>query len=724
MQLKTISIKDYLNNKGIEYKEANGELIADCLFCNKTKHLYFSAETGQYDCKVCGAQGNIVTLSKHLGDKISDIAQDKQEVLTPKTTKRTQIDESLVNSCHQTLPANIRAYLVARGINNELIDKYKLGWGRFYGKQWITIPIKDSEGDYSFFKLRQDPAQGNDKITYPKGIEAQIYDWEELNNNQESIMICEGEGDRLALLSQGIPAITSTHGAMTFKQEWVDKISTKYKKIYICFDNDEAGQKGAIRVAKMLENSDCEVYIITLPDEVGPGGDITDYLTKLNGNIDDLFYKYAKEYPEKIDCSQFDILSSETLIEILGLTIKKDETNKLIAFLCELSAYTESSQLNISFNAPSSTGKSYIPTEVAQLFPPEDILEIGYCSPTAFFHDAGEFNKEINGYLVDLSRKIMIFLDQPHTLLLQHLRPLLSHDKKEISIKITDKSQKNGLKTKNIFLRGFPAVVFCTAGLKIDEQETTRFLLLSPETNSEKVREAINQKIKKETNGELYRSILESDPGRIMLKERIKAIKQAKVKEIKIGSPEKITEAFFTKNKILKPRNQRDIGRIISLIKAFALLNLWFREKVGSTIIANEDDIKQAFLVWDSISESQELNLPPFIYQIYKEVILPAWENKGYKGLSRKEISKEHLRIYGRILADWVLRQQIIPMLENSGLISQEADLNDKRKILICPINNSENNNIENHGELGGGVDIPENNSELGGGVNFNDSLF
>jgi len=159
---------------------------------------------------------------------------------------------------------------------------------------------------------------------------------------------------------------------------------------------------------------------------------------------------------DSIDVSQFKPLSSQELLEILGLTIKKDEQNKLITFLCELSAYTESSQFNISFNAPSSTGKSYIPTEIAQLFPPEDVIEIGYCSPTAFFHDVGKYSEKHGGYVVDLSRKILIFLDQPHTLLLQHLRPILSHDKKEIRMKITDKSHRYGLKTKNILLVGLP----------------------------------------------------------------------------------------------------------------------------------------------------------------------------------------------------------------------------------------------------------------------------
>jgi len=423
-----------------------------------------------------------------------------------------------------------------------------------------------------------------------------------------------------------------------------------------------------------------------------------------------------KTIPEKIDTSQFKLISSQELIEILGLTIKKDEENKLITFLCQLSAYTEDSQFNISFNAPSSTGKSYIPTEIARLFPEKDIIEIGYCSPTAFFHDIGEYQKERKGYIVDLSRKVLIFLDQPHTQLLERLRPLLSHDKKEISLKITDKTQKYGLKTKNVLLKGYPAVIFCTAGLKIDEQEATRFLLLSPETNQEKIREAIHEKIKKETDANAYQEWLDSKPERKTLKERIKAIDQENIKEIKIASPEKIEERFFKKNKMLKPRHSRDIGRLISLIKSFALLNLWFRERDGSTIIANDEDIEGAFKIWDAISESQELNLPPYIYHLYHEVILTAWNGKnknraedfeeitGELGLTRQDIIQKHYQVYGRFIADWQLRQQIIPMLETAGLIMQEQDPSDKRKMLIYPTASFIISKRQNNSELSGGV--------------------
>ena len=431
-----------------------------------------------------------------------------------------------------------------------------------------------------------------------------------------------------------------------------------------------------------------------------------------------------------VDTSQFKLLSSQELISILGLTIKKDEENKLITFLCELSAFTEGSQFNISFNAPSSTGKSYIPTEIARLFPEEDVIEIGYCSPTAFFHDIGEYIKEKGGYLVDLSRKILIFLDQPHTQLLERLRPLLSHDKKEISVKITDKTQKFGMKTKNVLLKGYPSVIFCTAGLRIDEQEATRFLLLSPEVNHEKIRQGILESIKKEADAESYKSWLDENPERKLLKERIRAIKLEGIREIRIANYQKVVERFFSEHKVLKPRHQRDIKRLTSLIKSFALINLWWREKSGTTITANEDDIEQAFKIWDAISVSQELNLPPYIYNLYQEVILKAWNDKnsnrsegfaeitGALGLSRQELLQKHFEVYGRMLDTNQLRQQILPMLETAGLIVQEADPSDKRKMLIYPTALSTISPDQKNSGNGGGVSTSEEkNSEMRGGV-------
>ncbi len=198
-----MTIKEYLDGRGIEFKESNGELVTKCLFnsCdNDSKgteaHLYFDANTGQYNCKKCGTSGNLATLQKHFGEMPGSIP-------TPfKIERGPKFDPGLVYKCQEGMAEPIRKYLNSRGITDEIIDKYKLGYGKFYGKQWITIPIADKEGNYIFFKLRQDPGQGSDKITYPKGIEAQIYGWETLQETPDKLIVCEGEFDRLLLISK------------------------------------------------------------------------------------------------------------------------------------------------------------------------------------------------------------------------------------------------------------------------------------------------------------------------------------------------------------------------------------------------------------------------------------------------------------------------------------------------------------------------------------------
>ena len=296
-------IREYLPQKGIAFRESNGELITHCIFgkCDADSrgneaHLYFEAETGRYHCKKCGERGNLVTLTKHFGDSIEDIALNLR---TSKKQKRNmKFDTELVKTCYQALPTHIRQYLNARGITDATIGSHKLGYGTFYKKWWITFPVKDINGNYVFLKLKRDPgdATNPDKgKVYPIGVTAQLYDWDTLKNASDSIMIVEGEPDKLLLTSLGIPAVTSTGGAETFKEEWVEEIE-KGRKIYICYDNDESGKGGAKKVAKLLESTGNEIYIVTLPDEVGEKGDITDYFMKLKGNPNDLFGKYAKKF--------------------------------------------------------------------------------------------------------------------------------------------------------------------------------------------------------------------------------------------------------------------------------------------------------------------------------------------------------------------------------------------------------------------------------------------
>ncbi|NCU41971.1 MAG: toprim domain-containing protein [Candidatus Moranbacteria bacterium] len=708
-----------MDKKAIPYRESNGEIITACFFDNCDQdsrsnegHLYFHAETGQYHCKKCNASGNIFTLAKYLDSTTNDLVLHPKQKLEKVIKNKMKLDISLIDRCSENIPERIHAYLNTRGIGDEIIEKRKLGFGKFYGKNWITIPIPDNQGSWAFLKLRRDPEDKDnpDKYKfYPTGSGSSLYGVESIGNAQE-VWICEGEFDQMILTQQGITAITSTAGAGTFKREWTETL-VRVPRVVICFDNDKAGKDGMDRIVKVLEEEleNTSIFRANLPEDMGNGADISNYFGVYGGNKETLLsFPFFTGGKEPIDTSKFLPLSSQDLIEILGLTIKQDNHNKLATFLCELSAYTESSQFNISFNAPSSTGKSYIPTEIAQLFPKEDVMEIGYCSPTSFFHDNGHYNKEREGTEIDLSRKILIFLDQPHTQLLERLRPLLSHDKKEMTVKITDKSQKMGMKTKTIFIKGYPAVIFCSAGILIDEQEGTRFLLLSPEANREKVYQGIHEKILRETDPDTYYQTLENNEYRVLLKERILAIRSEHVEEILLPDDGMIEQVFMEGKMYLKPRHQRDIGRFIAFVRMFALLNMWFREKKNGAIMANETDIREAIELWRILSESQEYNLPPYVFDLYKHIILEAFyeKNKGSDviiGLTKHDILKKYQAIHGRFLEDWRLRQQIMPLLEASGLIEQEPDISDKRKILFFPRTEKENETKRNS-ESDGGV--------------------
>ena len=182
---------------------------------------------------------------------------------------------------HEHLSDEIRDYLGSRGISDDVINAQQIGWGGWR----ITIPIRNRSGEVSFFKLARAPQDRSDsvKMLTTPGSSAELYGWEHVHPGTERLIVCEGEFDRLVLESYGFPAVTSTAGALTFRREWADALRA-IPTLYICFDHDAGGHAGATRVARML----AQARIVNLPDEVGDGGDVTDFFVRLGRTPDDL----------------------------------------------------------------------------------------------------------------------------------------------------------------------------------------------------------------------------------------------------------------------------------------------------------------------------------------------------------------------------------------------------------------------------------------------------
>jgi hypothetical protein len=94
------------------------------------------------------------------------------------------------------------------------------------------------------------------------------------------VYICEGEWDALALahrltLAKQKGIVVGTPGAGSFKKECVPLLAGKH--VRVCFDHDEAGRKGAARLAAVLAPAAARVECLVWPAEKPDGYDVSNY---------------------------------------------------------------------------------------------------------------------------------------------------------------------------------------------------------------------------------------------------------------------------------------------------------------------------------------------------------------------------------------------------------------------------------------------------------------
>jgi len=171
----------------------------------------------------------------------------------------------------------VRQYLKGRGISDETINSFLLGWNGWR----ITIPIYNRDGKVVLFKLAKDPEDSgpSPKMLASLGGGVELYGWERVLERPSRIIVCEGEFDRLVLEARGFAAVTSTGGAAIFRPQWAEALN-EMDEVYVCFDLDQAGRDGAALIGLMVPRA----RIVELPEEVGPGGDVTDFFVRLAHN--------------------------------------------------------------------------------------------------------------------------------------------------------------------------------------------------------------------------------------------------------------------------------------------------------------------------------------------------------------------------------------------------------------------------------------------------------
>lgn len=177
--------------------------------------------------------------------------------------------------------SRLRLLMNERGFSVETVEKWQIGWDGYR----YTIPVYDEDRNLvnvRRYKMKAGPKE--QKMLNIKGHgEGRLFGLSILASNDD-IVLTEGETDCMLLNQYGVPAVTHTSGASVFKNEWIRHF--KGKAVYICYDNDEGGKKGAAMVAQKLATVAAAVYTVLIPiDE--KGADITDFLHKHKKTVED-----------------------------------------------------------------------------------------------------------------------------------------------------------------------------------------------------------------------------------------------------------------------------------------------------------------------------------------------------------------------------------------------------------------------------------------------------
>lgn len=164
---KELDISKFYTDYGFSL---NGKNQKCCFHDDSNPSLSINPQNGLFKCHACGKSGSIFDwyMLHHNVDFKEAVIQiaEKYNIELPRSKeskkeggKKDKLTDELIEACYKALPEDIRTYLNNRGIPDKLIEKYKLGWGEFYEKYWITIPIKGMEGKYALVKLRRNPLE-------------------------------------------------------------------------------------------------------------------------------------------------------------------------------------------------------------------------------------------------------------------------------------------------------------------------------------------------------------------------------------------------------------------------------------------------------------------------------------------------------------------------------------------------------------------------------------
>jgi len=195
-------------------------------------------------------------------------AKDFLGIREAQPTKQREYKRPTKPVC-QTPKKRVHEWLLSRGLTEQTIADFKIGEQLVSGKAYAVFPFIRN-GELVNVKYRN-PDDKKD-MRQEGGAEPCLFGWHLVDPKAREIAICEGEIDAMTLHQCGVPALSVNAGAGN--HQWIEsdwELLERFSTIYVMFDMDEPGQKGAAEVIKRLGLERCKRVSL-------PAKDANDYL--------------------------------------------------------------------------------------------------------------------------------------------------------------------------------------------------------------------------------------------------------------------------------------------------------------------------------------------------------------------------------------------------------------------------------------------------------------
>lgn len=299
----------FYRSRLLELKGSGNQRTARCPFCKHKNDFSVNIETGQCKCFRCRFEGDAFSFLQELegvgfkeakgklakwGIKPFMEKQTARKAMIIKQTAKVNYEKmaGLAREYAKQLSGENRIYLrEVRGLSDEVIKKYEIGFCRRHPKypkdgcERLSIPISKDGGIVNIrFHAIGETKEGTPKdLPYQRDLPYATWLFPEGQLKNDVVWLCEGEPDTLSAISHGLSAITVTGGASSWRKEFTPLF--KNKKVYIVYDCDEAGRKGAKKIARVLRNV-AQVKVVDLG--LNEGEDTTDWFGTYGKNAKEL----------------------------------------------------------------------------------------------------------------------------------------------------------------------------------------------------------------------------------------------------------------------------------------------------------------------------------------------------------------------------------------------------------------------------------------------------